>query len=788
MFFKKYFGRLGIIIGYIFLFIGVGEVFGVEENRDFYMTDAVRSEARYVIQSLEKTHYNKKPITQLDTRKFLDKYIDDLDANHLFLLQSQVNEFHHHFDKSLTTFLKQGNIYPAYEIFKVFRADAKARIAWVIERLNKPFNFSDHSTYVPVRKDLPFPSSKMEADELWEKRLKYELLNELLSEPVDKKDKKEEGKKEEKKELEKKSEKSVEEVKLVDGDKGVEVKEKVEEKRVIPSDEEVLKAAVSNVQKRYEKLKESIDEIDETEVKEIFLTSLAEMYDSHSSYLSADTLEDFSMMLSNSLVGIGATLALEDGYCTIKELITGGPAERSKELKPNDKIVGVAQGDKEFVDVIGMKLKKTVRLIRGEIGTIVRLLIQPADGLPTDRKIVSLTRDEIRLTSNLSEAKLFEIKEGDKTFKIGVIEIPSFYASNDTASKEPSVTKDVEELIHKLEKKGMQGLILDLRYNGGGLLPEAITLTGLFIPIGPVVHVKNSDGQIREYIDTNPNVTWKGPLAILTSKFSASASEIFAGALKNYKRALIVGDSSTHGKGSVQLLSEISKPITLSLWSKGAPKMGATKFTVQKWYLPDGSSTQLKGVPSDIIIPSINEFLPIAESDLPNPLAWDTIQTIPWTDENITKYTNSVDDVKLHRVRVLSEKRQNSLEEFSYLKDLIEHYKKKKDQKEYSLNLPERKKERLIDKEYTQSMEKWLDKLSEFKFEGQEIKLDSAMHKTEEDLLAKSIPVGDETETSKNTLGKFDIYRREGLRIMANYIELEEVEKDSQLAQVSLVQ
>lgn len=766
----------GIIIGLPYGLMAIM----LQEDKNFTLTDAMQAESRYVIQSLEKTHYNKKPIVQLDVNEFINNYINDLDSNHLFLKQPEVDQFHVHFDKTMITFLKQGNLYPAFEIFKVFKNDFRARIAWVLDRLEKPFDFSSKDSFIPVRKDLPFPENDIEANKLWENRLKFELLNELLSEPVETKDKKVEDKKIEEKKAqytfeEKKTDnkKSEDKVKVETVIKTQNPKEKLEEKKATPTFEEELKTAIENVRKRYERLKESIDEIDAHEIQEIFLTSLAEMYDPHSSYFSSDTLEEFSMMLSNSLVGIGATLSLEDGYCTIKELIAGGPAERSKELKPNDKILAVAQGDKDFVDIIGMKLRKAVRLIRGEKGTVVRLLIRPADGDPSDKKIVTLTRDEICLTSNLSEAKLYEIKRNNKIFKIGVIEIPSFYAPSDINSTEPGVTRDVEELIIKLKKLGMDGLILDLRYNGGGLLPEAITLTGLFIPIGPVVHVRNAQGQIREYLDTNPEITWRGPLVILTSKFSASASEIFAGALKSYRRAVIVGDSSTHGKGTVQLLNEISKPITLSLWSKNTPKMGATKFTVQKWYLPDGSSTQLKGVPSDIVIPSINEYLPVAEGDLPNALSWDAIQTMPWTDESIEKYADSVDDKTLNKIREMSLKRQTSLEEFSFLKDTIEHFRKKRDQKEFSLNFDARKNERKDDNQFTKNMETWLDKLSTQKFEAQDIKLNATPAKPETITPTNSLLDDLETAESKNTLAKFDIYKREGLRIMSDYIELQ---------------
>lgn len=708
-----------------------------EEDKDFLVTDAMRAESRVVVQSLERTHYNRKPIAELEASKFINNYINDLDLNHLFFHQIEVDEVHNRFDKTMITFLKQGNIFPAFEIFKAFRGNFRTRIQWVLSRLEAPFSFTDNSTYIPTRKDLPWPATQEESNDLWEKRLKYELLNEILSDPIDKKPKDEKPETSDPKSL---------------------------------TFEENLEKAITNVRKRYERLKETIEEIDSSEIQEIFLTSLAEMYDPHSSYFSADSLTEFAMLLSNSLVGIGATLSIDDSYCTIKELIAGGPAERSKELKPNDKILAVAQGNNEFVDIIGMKLRKAVSLIRGDRETVVRLLIHPADGSLDDRKIVSLTRDEIRLTSNLAEARVYEIKKDNNIFKIGIIEVPAFYAPNDNNSEEPSTTRDVKELIVKLKKMGIQGLILDLRYNGGGLLPEAISLTGLFMPIGPVVHVRNAQGQIREFIDTNPEIVWKGPLILLVSKFSASASEIFAGALKSYSRALVVGDSTTHGKGTVQLLSEINRPLTVSLWNKNIPKMGATKFTIQKWYLPDGSSTQLRGVPSDIIIPSINELLPIAEADLPNALAWDSINTIPWTEESTEKYTDTVHGEEINKLRQLSFNRQESLDEFSLLKDNINHFKSKQEQKEFSLNLSLRNNEKASDTEFRKKMEDRLDELLKQKFEGQDVKLDSVI---KDPLVATQLnKLLNEGSDEKNTLAKFDIYKREGLRIMLDYIDL----------------
>lgn len=722
------------LFAFVVLIVSSACLWGADE-KSFVVTDQMRAEARYVIASLEKVQFHKTPIKDLDSPKFIDNFLSDLDLNHLFFTQSQVDAFHERFDRPMTTYLKQGNIYPAFEIYKTFHKNFLYRIQWVFNRLEAPFNFKETAAYTPSRKDMPWPKSLQKSNDLWESRLKYELINEILSESKDK------------------------------------TKDKEETKKVKLSSAEKLKEAIENVRKRYERLKETINDIEASEVQEIYLTTLSQMHDPHSTYFSAESLADFSMMLSNSLVGIGASLSVEDTYVTVKELIAGGPAERGQELKPNDKIVGVAQGNKEFVDIVGMKLRKAVGLIRGKEGTTVRLLIQPAEGDPSDRKIITIVRDEIRLTANLAEARLYELDQNNKKIKVGVINVPAFYAPHDQDPNEPSTTRDVEELVNKLKKMNVQGIVLDLRHNGGGLLPEAITLTGLFIPIGPVVHVKDARGQVKEYIDTNPEIAWKGPLLVMVTKFSASASEIFVGALKTYNRAIIIGDTSTHGKGTVQVLSQINRPIASSLWSKNPPKMGATKFTIQKWYLPDGSSTQLKGVPSHIIIPSVNEFLPVSEADLPNAMAWDSIHTMPWTYDTKNAYTDNVYEDTIKILRDMSLKRQDSLEEFSFLKSNIEFFKQKQKQKEFSLNLKKRKTQREKDNSHRDEMKEWLDKISKNKYPVLDVKLDFATNEVDSEEKTTAFHHNKKSITGDDSSG-FDIYEREGVRIMADYINL----------------
>ncbi|HQU09612.1 MAG: hypothetical protein B7X06_03510, partial [Verrucomicrobia bacterium 21-51-4] len=445
---------------------------------------------------------------------------------------------------------------------------------------------------------------------------------------------------------------------------------------------------------------------------------------------------------------------------------------RSGEIKPGDKIVGIAQGTEKMVDVIGMKLRKVVKLIRGPKGTELRLLIQPAEGDPSTRKTVVLVRDDIALTTRLAEAKLYQVPLNGADEKIGVIDLPTFYGpSSDDEESSPSTTKDIEELIKKLKSQGMEGLILDLRRNGGGLLSEAIDLTGLFIKTGPVLQVKDSVGQLSEYVDTNPTVAWDGPLIVLMSRYSASASEIVIGALKDHDRALIVGDPATHGKGTVQAVLDIDRSMFARL---NKPKLGAAKITVQKWYLPDGGSTQLKGVPSDISFPSLNPYLPIGESDLPHALSWDSIHALPWA------YMHPKVDAELIEIlKKDSMSRQSSLPEMIYLQRNVDWYRAKQEQKELSLNLGERDAQKREDRRFQHEMEHEYEELSLQNYACEEVLLDTAIEagKIEKEKAAKEKAADeedtdtplDETESLDNS---FDIPLREALRIMADWLEL----------------
>ena len=655
-------------------------------GKDFHIDRAelkhMQKETKLTIDHLQYYHYNKESIYTIDPEELLVSFMEELDYNRLFFLEQDREDIFLTFNRTLIdVYLRQGQLHPAFQIFKTYRRRALARLDWIFERLGSDFDFDTNKTFRPDRSEMDWPKDEAEANELWEKRLTFDLLQELLN-------------------------------------------------------DETLERASHKVARRYRRTRRYIEELESSDVQELFLSAFTRMYDPHSSFLSAESLDDFSISMRNSLVGIGALLRDEDGYCVIQELISGGPAEKSNQLHPGDKIIEVGQEGAEALDVIDMKLRKIVDKIRGKKGTKVFLTVIPASAAdPSERRVVILVRDEIKLTENLARAEIFEVPvRGNRTAPFGVIELPSFYGSGIGGESDSSTTRDIEELIKKLNDVGIEGLVLDLSRNGGGLLSEAIDLTGLFIPKGPVVQVKDTTGQIRKDWDTNGKVVYEGPLVVLVSRRSASASEIVAGALQNHRRAIIVGDSATHGKGTVQAIFELDRSINQSLFrQRKSEKFGATKITIQKFYLPNGNSTQNKGVLSDIPIPSINEFLPIGESDLPNALVWDAIEPLDWNPKDtIVSSGVHIDAQLLDYLRILSDKREENLDEFAYLMRNIEWVKEKQDQEQFALNLGVRRAQRELDEKFKEDMDLLRKTLNEDRFAKREVLLDVSREKRQE--------------------------------------------------------
>jgi len=652
---------------------------------------------------LERSHYVRQNFTDEVSSKLFDRYLEALDNLRLFFLQSDMDEFEQYRTK-LDDLTKDGNTTPARTIFTRFMERLHQQYDYVTNALaTEKFTFDADERYVAIRKKEPRPKDLQEAKKVWRDRLRYEYLQEKLGigrpEEIGKLIAEKLEQKKPKQVLsaieEKMSKEKAQEIdKLVQGQYGKQPNDKivktVVEKLERENDDEIVKI----LNRRYTRLLRALHEYDNDDVLQLYLTSLARVYDPHSDYMGRAELENFSIGMKLSLFGIGALLRSEDGFCKIQSLTPNGPAERSKKLKPNDKIIAVAQGDGPAVDVVEMKLNKVVELIRGPKNTEVRLTVVPADAPdPSARKVITLVRDEIKLEDQEAKAKLIELPGGaGRTMRVGVIDLPSFYSTfelegrkGDTEPK--STTVDVARLIRKLTQEKAEGIVLDLRRNGGGSLEEAIRLSGLFIKEGPIVQVKGPEGDAIVEKDPDPSVFYEGPVVVLTSRFSASASEILAGALQDYGRALVVGDLSTHGKGTVQSLLQLAPLMRghMALVSSNNP--GALKITIRKFYRASGASTQLRGVTPDIILPSIYNHDEVGENSLDNPLPWDTIA--PASYEKL----NWIQPI-LPELRRRSESRVNLDRDFAFLKEEIDRFKQKQAEKSVSLNEAQRLKEK----------------------------------------------------------------------------------------------
>jgi carboxyl-terminal processing protease len=686
---------------------------------------------------LERNHYLKLPFDAALSSKFFDTYLETLDPQHIHFTQADIAEFEHYRTNLNRLTLSErhvGDVRPACEIFNRFFERLSQRTAYAEELLkNEKFTFNGNERIMVSRKGQPYPENLDAAKKLWRERLRFEYLQELLGKVAARKKKEGVAAKanvapravnaassasrltetngqvaavpgpDERRQLALHSPKadaqwpasgtSTSQARNQTGQTPpAEATAQARSAAASPKktdDEEI----VATLDHRYHRNLRFFADWNNEDVLQIYLTALAHVYDPHSDYLGRAQLEGFAMQMNLSLFGIGAELTLSDeGYCTIRRLLPGGPAIKSKKLKENDRVVAVAQGDQPSVDIVDLSLNKAVQLIRGPKGTEVRLTIIPAGGASSDRTVVSMIRDEIPLEESAAKAKLIELpdSQGGK-LRLGVIDLPSFYATFDAVNTkdkpEPkSTTVDVARLLKKLKEEKVEGVILDLRHNGGGSLEEAVRLTGLFIKTGPVVQIKEVDGTVQEADDTDPSVLYDGPLIVLTSRGSASASEILAGALQDYGRALIVGDRSTHGKGTVQSVNQL-RPFMHLVDASLTNDPGALKLTIKKFYRPSGASTQKRGVVPDIILPSLaNESKDIGESALDNPLPWDEIPSAKFDHLNLV-------DPYLAELRKRSEERIAADKEYAYIREDIELFRKHQADKTVSLNEQVRLKE-----------------------------------------------------------------------------------------------
>ena len=639
---------------------------------------------------LERNHYLHYRLDDELSTTFFDRYLETLDPQHMHFTQEDISEFDRYrerLDNLTLTRTGVADTSPAYEIFNRFLDRLAQRVAYADDLLKREqFDFTADEHMLANRREAPYPNDLAVAKQLWRQRLRYEYLQEkLATHGAKKKDAPP-------------TERSLSPVPAQDSTSNpppaaVEVKKKKTDA------EEILDLLT----RRYHRTLRLFKDWDSEDVLQVYLTALARVYDPHSDYMNKIGADNFAIGMNLQLFGIGAVLTTDlDGYCKIQEL-RPGPAMKSKQINVGDRIVAVAQSNAPPVDVVEMNLSKAVQLIRGPKDTEVRLTIIPADS-PSERRVVALIRDEIKLEDQEVKAKIIELPGGGtKMRRIGVIDLPSFYATIDFGGSKPeeltgdgagtgqptprSTSADVARLLKKFAAQDVAGVILDLRRNGGGSLEEAIKLTGLFIKAGPVVQVRASDDTLLVREDTDPSVAYDGPLIVLTSRFSASASEIVAGALQDYGRALVVGDISTHGKGTVQNLNP------LRFWVKPAQATatndpGQLKITIQKFYRASGASTQLKGVMPDIVLPSVmNYSKDIGEAAQENPLEWDTITGAIFQKLNLVAPCLS-ELLKRSNDRVATNK------DFAYIHEDIALFRKHQAEKTISLNEQLRLKEK----------------------------------------------------------------------------------------------
>jgi carboxyl-terminal processing protease len=595
--------------------------------------------AENVTKLVEKYHISQKKIDENISQKMFDQFLKQLDSSKRFFTKSDVDKLRA-FRPKIGVLAKEGNVQFAYDTFELYRNRVRERMKLAHELIDARHDFTIDESMIIDSDQLDWTDSQKEIDERWRKRIKADILAlKLEKEPMDK------------------------------------IKDRLH--------------------KRYRNVERSIRQMEKHEIFEMYLSSLTHAYDPHSSYMSPQTVEDFQIIMRLRLEGIGASLRSEDGYTVVANVVEGGAADKDKRLKVGDRIIAVDEdgdGPKPWVDIVEMKLSKVVRYIRGHKGTKVRLKVKKADkvdkktGKITKGKteIYDLTRREIQLKSSEVRGEIINSKDrvGGVDVKIGVINIPSFYRDFDGARLGvrdfKSTSADVKKVLKEFEAKGgVDVVVIDLRNNGGGALTEAIEVSGLFIDKGPVVQVKTLDGEPRTHDDVETGTAYDGPLVVICNKLSASASEIFAGVIKDYKRGVIVGDKSTHGKGTVQNVMPVSKQLLRFL---KPTDRGALKLTIQQFYRVNGDSTQNRGVESDVVLPSIYDYMDLGESHMDNALKFSRIPAAEF------KPLGRVTAAVVKSLQVASRQRIAKDAEFQKTVHDIDRLVRRKNRKKISLN------------------------------------------------------------------------------------------------------
>ncbi|WXL27791.1 carboxy terminal-processing peptidase [Ectopseudomonas mendocina] len=640
-----------------------------------------------VVELLKRHHYNKPPLNDERSEKIYQGYLKMLDPARVYFTAADIAEFDQ-WSTRFDDFLRNGNLEPGFIIYKRHLERLQNRLEYALNILNKGVDNIDFTVdeYLVIdRENAPWAKDTAELDDLWRKRVKDEILRLKIA-----------GKE--------------------------------------------PKAIQELLTKRYKNQLTRLSQTRSEDVFQAYINAFAMSYDPHTTYLSPDNAENFDINMSLSLEGIGAVLQSDNEHVKVVRLVPAGPAEKTKQISPADKIIGVAQGNKEMVDVIGWRLDEVVKLIRGPKGSQVRLEVIPASNAPNDQtsKIVTITREAVKLEEQAAKKSILNLKHENRDYKLGVVEIPAFYLdfkayrSGDPDYK--STTRDVKRLITELEKEKVDGIVIDLRNNGGGSLQEATELTGLFIEQGPTVLVRNSDGRVDVLADEHKGAFYKGPMAVLVNRLSASASEIFAGAMQDYHRALILG-GQTFGKGTVQTIQPLNH--------------GELKLTLAKFYRVSGQSTQHQGVIPDITYPDIMDNKEIGESALPEALPWDSIKPA---------ITPEMDPIKpfLAQLSKLHENRTATDPDFTFARERLALAKKLMEEKTVSLNEAKRRAEQST-------------------IESQQLAIENARRQAKgEDLLKKlkeededALPVEEEKVKPED-----DAYLTESGRILLDYLGL----------------
>ncbi len=589
---------------------------------------------------LQNSHFSRPPMNTMSAT-FLASFLRDLDAAKLYFTQEDIDRFEKSYGKNLHEIILKGeSMTAATDIYDTFRKRVTERVKHADELLaENKFDFTKDEFVTRTRKDAAWPKDEAEARENWRLQIKEAMLSEKLRRETVARLAQEQGK---------------------------------------PDPLKDEKPAAEKLKLRYERLLHSVVDADGPEVANFFLSAVAASYDPHTDYMSFREMDRFSSSMRNELVGIGALLqAEEDGATKIMGIVVNGPAEKQGELKLNDRIVAVDPDNSgTMVDIMFMPLDKIVDLIRGKEGSIVKLKVEPATGPRGETKLITIQRAKVEMKEEQASATIIELKDGEKPVrKLGVLTLPSFYADFENGTTQASV--DVERLLKRMMAEHIDGLVMDLRGNGGGSLEEVRRMTGFFVPRGPVVQVKNTLGQTQVKDSSNKVPIYEGPMAVLIDKTSASASEILAGALQDYNRAVIIGDTSTFGKGTVQQPMDIGRMMPVFAARERA---GFLKVTIQKFYRPSGSSTQLKGVVPDIILPNMIDALEVGEAYLEQALPHDLIAAAP----DLKPYDK--EHLFLPRLSELSEKRRAASKDFAYVMEDIGRAKERLLENRVSVN------------------------------------------------------------------------------------------------------